>query len=69
MTTKFAFLAYPFLLLAWFVAGTRSYAATTSDSGRSAIFMIRLIGPYGSARFDSSRPVYLRLRSLTALPR
>jgi len=36
MTTKFAFLAYPFLLLAWFVAGTQSYAATTGDSGRSA---------------------------------
>jgi outer membrane protein assembly factor BamB len=34
--TKFAFLAYTLLLLVWFVAGTESYAAGTSDSSKSA---------------------------------
>jgi outer membrane protein assembly factor BamB len=33
---RFAFLAYPFLLLVWVFAGTQSYAAGTSDSSKSA---------------------------------
>jgi len=36
MRPRFAFLAYPFLLVVWFVAGTQSYAAVTSDSSKSA---------------------------------
>ena len=36
MRPRFAFLAYPVLLVVWFVAGTQSYAAVTSDSSKSA---------------------------------